>query len=149
MLGREVWLIRQARKRGRAAARLHGRIIALFLLIAATPSIVLAVMASVTLDRGLTHLLSDRMRGMIKNSLDIGDVYVSERIEIMRALALAMAADVGSAKRMFDQDREQFRERLSVVATNRAVALAEIIDGDRNVIEKVGTKIVPQDGDIK
>ena len=30
IVGREIWLIRQARRRGRAAARLHTRIIGLF-----------------------------------------------------------------------------------------------------------------------
>jgi two-component system nitrogen regulation sensor histidine kinase NtrY len=59
-------------------------------------------------------------------------------VEIMRVLALAMAADVGSAKRLFDQDRDQFRERLSVVTTNRGLALVEIVDADLNVIEKAG-----------
>src|SRR4051812_22686023 len=38
VIGRELWLILQARRRGRAAARLHVRIIALFSLIAAGPA---------------------------------------------------------------------------------------------------------------
>src|SRR5438309_9075776 len=42
-IGREVWRVLQARRRGRAAARLHVRIVALFSLIAAVPAILVAV----------------------------------------------------------------------------------------------------------
>ncbi len=52
----------QARRRGRAGARLHVRIVGLFSVIAAAPAILVAVVASVTLDRGLDRLFSTRTR---------------------------------------------------------------------------------------
>ncbi len=48
---REVWKIVQARRRGRAAARLHVQIVGLFSVIAAVPAILVAVVASITIDR--------------------------------------------------------------------------------------------------
>src|SRR3977135_3244999 len=57
---REVWGVVQARRRGRAAARLHVRIVALFSVIAAVPAVLVAVVASVPLDRGPAHLFSER-----------------------------------------------------------------------------------------
>jgi len=54
----EVWRIVQSRRRGRAAARLHVRIIGLFSVVAAVPAVLVAVVASVTLDRGLDQLFS-------------------------------------------------------------------------------------------
>src|SRR4051812_2546575 len=56
IIAHEVWLVVQARRRGRAAARLHVQIVALFAVIAAVPAILVAVVASVTLDRGLDRL---------------------------------------------------------------------------------------------
>src|SRR6201999_2670995 len=47
-IGREVWLVVQARRRGRAAARLHVQIVGLFAVIAAVPTILVALGASVT-----------------------------------------------------------------------------------------------------
>src|SRR5262245_41390073 len=47
VIAREVWGVVQARRRGRAAARLHVRIVALFSIVAAVPVIVVAVVASV------------------------------------------------------------------------------------------------------
>src|ERR1700704_4743210 len=47
-----------SRRRGRAAARLHVRIVGLFSVVAAVPAILVAVVASVTLERGLDRLFS-------------------------------------------------------------------------------------------
>jgi len=140
LVGREVWLILQARRRGRAAARLHVRIIGLFSLIAAAPALLISIFASVTLDRALERPFSARTLEMIDNSLAIADVYVPAQADYMRGQALVMAVDLGFGKRMFDADREQFRQRFSAIAASRGLALAEIIDGDLNVIEKAGTK---------
>ncbi len=141
LIGRELWLILQARRRGRAAARLHVRIIALFSLVAAAPAILVAVVASVTLDRGLDRLLSTRTLGMMENSMVMADVYVADRAEAVRAQALAMALDLSVGRRLFDQDREQFRQRFTVVAANRGLAVAQIIDRDLAVIEKAESKV--------
>src|SRR3954453_15649221 len=94
IIGRELWLILQARRRGRAAARLHVRIIALFSLIAAAPAILVAIVASVTLDRGLDRLLSTRTQAMMENSMVMADVYVADRAEAVRGQALAMAIEL-------------------------------------------------------
>ena len=58
VIGREVWHVVQARRHGRAGARLHVRIVGLFSVIAAVPAILVAIVASVTLDRGLDRLFS-------------------------------------------------------------------------------------------
>src|SRR5438034_7960778 len=58
VIAREVWGVVQARRRGRAASRLHVRIVALFSIIAAVPAIAAAGRASATLDRRIDRLLS-------------------------------------------------------------------------------------------
>ncbi len=72
----------QARRRGRAAARLHVRIVALFSVIAAVPAILVAVVASVTLDRGLDRLFSQQTQSLIENSLIVAEAYVREHVQI-------------------------------------------------------------------
>src|SRR5918995_6775683 len=68
VIAREVWGVVQARRRGRAAARLHVRIVALFSVIAAVPAVLVAIVASVTLDRGLDRLFSRQISSVIENS---------------------------------------------------------------------------------
>jgi two-component system nitrogen regulation sensor histidine kinase NtrY len=141
LIGRELWQILQARRRGRAAARLHVRIIALFSLIAAAPAVIVAIMATITLDRGLDQFLSTRTRMLLENSLATANIYVGDRAQQLRSISLAMVADLGTGKRVFDQDREQFRQGFTLLAAKGGLAVAQIVDGNLNVIENADTKI--------
>src|SRR3982074_342515 len=71
VIGAERWQIVQARRHGRAGARLHVRIIGLFSVVAAVPAILVAVVASITLDRGLAPLFSTRIQSVIETSLTV------------------------------------------------------------------------------
>ncbi len=53
LIGREVGRLLKARRRGRAAARLHVRIVSLFSVVALTPALLVAIFAAITLDAGL------------------------------------------------------------------------------------------------
>src|SRR3954469_8131749 len=64
---REVWKVVQARRRGRAAARLHVQIVSLFSVIAVLPAVLVSIVANVTLDRGLDRLFSGPTKAVISN----------------------------------------------------------------------------------
>src|ERR1700689_1165474 len=117
IIGREVWVVIQARRRGSAGSRLHIQIVSLFAVIAAVPTILVAVVASTTLDRALDRFFSTRMRAMIEQSVTVADAYLSEHAQNLRAEDMAMAFDVNRAKPLFDQDRERFRQFLTSQAT--------------------------------
>ena len=136
----EVWMVVQARRRGRAAARLHIRIVALFSVIAAVPAILVAVVASVTLDRGLDRLFSTRTKAVIENSLIVADAYLREHAQLIRGDIMAMAFDVSRAKPLFDQDRDRFRQFFTAQAAVRGLPSAAIIDGDGKVVERAEAK---------
>jgi len=75
---REVWQMIQARRRGRAAARLHVQIVSLFSVIAVLPAVLVAIVANVTIDRGLDRLFSGPTREVIQNSLIVANAYLHE-----------------------------------------------------------------------
>jgi len=133
---REVWVVVQARRRGRAGSRLHVQIVSLFAVIAAVPTILVAVVASTTLDRGLDRFFSTRTRAMIEQSMIVADAYVSEHFQAMRGEVMAMAFDVARAKPLFDQDRDRFRKFLSAQATGRGLSAALIIKPDGATVER-------------
>ena len=136
IIGREVWVVVQARRRGRAGSRLHVQIVGLFAVIAAVPTILVAVVASTTLDRGLDRFFSTRTRAMIEQSLIVDDAYVSEHAQAIRGEDLAMAYDLGRAKPLFDQDRDRFRKFLTSQATGRGLSAALIITPDGQTVER-------------
>src|ERR1700737_2693348 len=135
-IGQEVWGVIQARRRGRAAARLHVRIVGLFSVIAAVPAVLVAVVASVTLDRGLDRLFSQQTQSMIENSLIVADAYVREHAQFARADAIAIAIELARAKPLFEQSREQFHQFVAVQASIRGLPAVLVLDKGLNVVEQ-------------
>src|SRR6266436_5799742 len=125
---REVWQMIQARRRGRAAARLHVQIVSLFSVIAVLPAVLVAIIANVTIDRGLDRLFSGPTREVIQNSLIIAHAYVQEHAQVIRGDILGMANDVAHSRPLFDLDRGTFRELLTASAASRNLPGAMIID---------------------
>jgi two-component system, NtrC family, nitrogen regulation sensor histidine kinase NtrY len=136
IIGREVWVVIQARWSERAGSRLHIQIVSLFAVIAAVPTILIAVVASTTLDRGLDRFFSTRTRAMIEQSQIVASAYVNEHGEAIHGEILAMAYDLGRAKQVFDQDRDQFRKFLTAQATGRNLSVAIIITPDGSTVER-------------
>jgi len=138
---REVWQVVQARRRGRAAARLHVQIVSLFSVIAVLPAVLVAIVANVTIDRGLDRLFSGPTRQVIQNSLVIARAYTNEHAQLISGDILGMANDIAHARPLYDQDRRTFRELLTASATSRNLPSAVLIDKDRNVLESAQTGI--------
>jgi two-component system nitrogen regulation sensor histidine kinase NtrY len=136
IIGREVWRVVQSRRHGHAGSRLHIQIVSLFAVIAAVPTILVAFVASTTLDRGLDRFFSTRTRALIEQSLIVANAYVNEHAEAIRNEDLAMAYDVTRAKPLFDQNRDQFRTFLTSQATGRALAAAIILEPDGSTVER-------------
>ena len=141
---REVWQVIQARRRGKAAARLHVQIVSLFSVIAVLPAVVVAIVANITLDRGLDRLFSGPTRAAIENSLNIAHAYVNEHAYLINGDILGMANDLSNARPLFDQDRQSFFELLTNNATLRNLPGAMLIDKDRNVLVTAQTGIQQQ-----
>ena len=138
---REVWLVVQARRRGRAAARLHVQIVGLFSVIAVLPAVLVAVVANVTIDRGFDRLFSGPTREVIQNSLIVARAYLNEHAQLIRGDILGIAGDLSRARPLFDQDRGTFRELLTASAAARNLPGAILIDKDRNILESAQTGI--------
>ena len=141
IIGREVWKVVQARRRGRAGSRLHVQIVGLFAIIAAVPTVLVSVVASTTLDRGLDRFFSTRTRAMIEQSMIVANAYVSEHIAAIRGDLLAMAYDLGRAKPIFDSDRDQFQKIMSGQAAGRNLSAALLLKSDGSTVDKAGATI--------
>jgi two-component system nitrogen regulation sensor histidine kinase NtrY len=141
IITREVWQVVQARRRGRAAARLHVQIVGLFSVIAVVPAVLVAIVANITIDRGFDRLFSGPTREVIENSVIIARAYMQDRAQLINGDILGMANDIANARPLFDQDRRTFRELLTASAATRNLPGAMIIDKDLNVLESAQTGI--------
>src|SRR3954451_1536312 len=138
---REVWQVVQARRRGRAAARLHVQIVSLFSVIAVLPAVLVSIVANVTIDRGLDRLFSGTTKAAIENSLIVASAYLNENAQLIRGDILGMANDIANARPLFDQDRRSFREMLTASAASRNLPGAMLLDKETNVLETAQTGI--------
>ena len=113
LIGREVHRICMARRRGKAASRLHVRIVAMFSLVAAIPAILVAVIASITLDIGLDRWFELRTKTIVNSSLSIAEAYVQENARNLQGTTLSMAYDLDNARPLYSLDRTGFRDLMT------------------------------------
>ncbi len=144
IIGREVWHIVQARRRGSAGARLHIQIAILFSVIAVVPAVLVAVVASINLDRGLDRLFLIRTRAVMENSVIVSQAYLNEHERSIQAETNFMAADVARAKPQFDQDIDRFRQFFTTQALLRSMPAAMMLRSDQSVIVKADIRLPPE-----
>ncbi len=130
----EFWLMIQARRRGRAAARLHVQIVALFSAIAMVPAIYVAVVAYVTIDRGLDRLFSKTTRAAVEAAFVIANGYMNEHAQLIQDDALGLAGDLLRVRVLFDQDLRSFTDVLRASTSYRKLLGAVIIDANANIV---------------
>ncbi len=141
LIGREAWRIWSARRRGRAASRLHVRIVAMFSLVAAIPAILVAIIASVTLDIGLDRWFELRTKVIVSSSLSIAEAYVQENARSLQGTTLSMAYDLdqGQVRTLYDLDRNGFLAFLTRQAVVRGLAHAALIREDGSLVTAART----------
>lgn len=135
-----VGLLR-AKRRGRAGANLHVRIALLFGVVAVVPAILVAVIASITLDRGLDRWFSDRTRSMLTNAVGIAQAYVRDYSFSTRSDLENLANDISRLRPMFDENRERFRQILTGQAAVRGIPAAMMVRGDHTLVERAEINI--------
>ena len=140
IIAREVWQIMAARRSGRAGARLHVRIVGLFSIIAAAPAILVAIVASVTLDRGLDRLFSTRTRAAIENSLVVAEAYLRDHAQIVRSDIMVMAFDLARAEPVLKSDHAKLTQFLTFQASVRGLAAAIVLDKNLHVVARANVK---------
>ena len=141
IIAREVWNVVQARRRGRAAAKLHVQIVGLFSVIAVLPAVLVAIVANVTIDRGLDRLFSGPTKEVIQNSLIVANAYLHEHAQLIRGDIIGMANDISNARPLYDQDRGTFRQLLTSSAKARNLPGAMLIDKEGHLLETAQTGI--------
>jgi two-component system, NtrC family, nitrogen regulation sensor histidine kinase NtrY len=141
IIGREVWHIVQARRRGSAGARLHVQIAILFSVIAVLPAVLVAVVASVNFDRGFDRQFLIRTHAVMENSVIVSQAYLNEHERSIQAETNFMASDVAKAKPLFDQDIDRFHQGFTTQALLRNMPVAMMLRSDQSVILKADIRL--------
>jgi two-component system nitrogen regulation sensor histidine kinase NtrY len=130
----QIFGLWRARRRQAAGAGLHVRIVSLFTGVALVPAILLAVFASVSLDRGLDQWFSARTKSIIKDSVEVANAYLNEHGKIIRSDLVGMARDLESGSQLLAENREGFQRYAGALAVERRLPYAFIIDANGQIV---------------
>lgn len=141
LVGREVWNLIKARKRGRAAARMHIRIVGLFGVVAALPAIVVAIIAGITLDLGLARIFEARTKTIVDSSISVARSYVREATGTLQGNTVNMAFFLGRNQQLFNLDRQGFSNLMTGQARALGLIGAQVVDRNGQVIVKANVPV--------
>jgi len=131
---REVRVLLRARRRGRAAARMHIRIVGLFGVVAAFPAIVVAIIAGITLDLGLDRIFDTRTRTIVDNSISVAQSYVNEATESLNSDAVNMGLFLNRNLDRLRLDPRSFQQIMTGQARARGLAGVSIVRQDGTTV---------------
>ncbi|WP_072378301.1 PAS domain-containing sensor histidine kinase [Hyphomicrobium sp. NDB2Meth4] len=122
-------LARAWRKRT-PGARLHIRIVGLFSIIAALPTILLAVGATVTFARSLDGWFATSTRAIVLSSRDVANAYLDEHGQVIRTDIVNMARDLDMAAGSIAGDPMRLQRLVMVQAGLRDLPAAYIVNSE-------------------
>lgn len=96
LIGRRIAKRRAARSPVGGGGRLHVRLVALFSVIAAVPTLLVVIFASLLFQYGVEFWFSDRARGMLENAGELAQGYYQERQREVADETITMAGDLRS-----------------------------------------------------
>lgn len=86
--------VRRAEHGGLGTGLLHTRLVALFSIIAAVPTVMVAIFASFLLQSGLEFWFSNKARGMLENSVEIARTTYQQEVDRVGLETTTMAGDL-------------------------------------------------------
>ena len=126
LIGRRVAILITNRRKGLAGAHLHLRLVALFAGIAAVPTLLVVVFASLLFQFGVQFWFSDRVKTILDSSNQVAQAYVEENRQRIGDDIVVMAADVASYARDFGEGTPLYRRGLDFQVAGRTLTEAAV-----------------------
>ncbi|MGL6044119.1 MAG: HAMP domain-containing protein, partial [Sandaracinobacteroides sp.] len=126
LIARRVAILIANRKAGRAGAQLHVRLVALFAALAAAPTILVVIFASLLFQFGVQFWFSDRAKTVLDNADRVAQAYVEENKSRILADIRAMGGDLSTYSTDFGIGSQAFREGLAFQVAARNLSEAAV-----------------------
>ena len=138
LLSRKFAMAR-AEKGGLAGGQLHTRLVALFSVVAAVPTVMVAIFASLLFQSGLEFWFSDKAKGMIENSVELARTTYSREVERVSLQTVTMSRDLSGYLRAVSINDPLFADGFGRQVLQRELSEAAIIQVDRKgVVRSLG-----------
>ncbi len=134
IVGFQIVKLLKARKRQAAGAGLHFKIAGLFSLVALFPAILLAIFATVSIERNFDALFSNRVKSIVNNSVEVAQSYLAESGQVIRADMMGIARELEENTAAYRDDKEAFDRLFSAVVSMRSLPSAFLIDSQGKLL---------------
>jgi two-component system nitrogen regulation sensor histidine kinase NtrY len=147
-----LWGRRVAKKRAAQSpigggGRLHVRLVALFSVIAAVPTILVVIFASLLFQYGVEFWFSDRARAMLENAGELAQGYYQEKRQEVAAETVTMAGDLRDYLAQARSDSPEFAEGYGWQVLSRKFSESAIVtispDGSAHTLAMVNPDARP------
>ncbi len=128
IIGFQVIKLLKARKRQAAGAGLHFRIAGVFSLVALFPAVLLAIFATVSIDRVFDTFFSNNVKSIVSNSVEVAQSYIQESGQVIRSDMAGIARELEENAAFYREDKPAFDKLFAAVVSLRAVPSAFVID---------------------
>jgi len=122
------------RKSGAAGAGLHGRLVALFTLVAVAPAIIVAVFSALFLNFGVQAWFNERVSTALQQSKAVTTAYLNEHKKTIQTEALAIADDIEFSMTRLNADLRDISGILTKHANVRSLSMAVVIGSSEKVL---------------
>ena len=141
--------VRRAEQGGLGSGRLHVRLVALFTAIAAVPTVLVAIFASVLFQSGLEFWFSNRARNMLENTVEVAQGVYRYELSQVGSQATTMAGDLTSYLQKAALDDPQFQTGLAFQTYQRALNEAAILKvGPKGEVQTLAVATGGKDLDV-
>ncbi len=110
MVARRLAIRRTVRSDIGGKARLHVRLVALFSIIAAVPTLLVVIFASMLFQSGVKFWFSDQAQTVLRSAENVSQIYQSEHSDRLRLDVQVMGADVVDRINRFGSESQAFRD---------------------------------------
>ena len=127
--------IRRAEHGGLGSGRLHVRLVALFSAIAAVPTVLVAIFASLLFQSGIEFWFSNRARGMLENTVQVASASYNREVERVENETATMSGDLGGYLRQITIEDPAFANRFGqqVLYRNLSEAIIFTYGADKQI----------------
>jgi two-component system, NtrC family, nitrogen regulation sensor histidine kinase NtrY len=143
IVGFQIVKLLKARKRQAAGAGLHFKIAGVFSLVALFPAVLLAIFATVSIDRTFNAFFSNRVKSIVNNSVEVAQSYMQESGQVIRSDMAGIAREIEENAALYRDDKAAFDRLFAAVVSIRAVPSAFIIDSKGNLLSSASSEGTP------
>ncbi|WP_408015275.1 sensor histidine kinase NtrY-like [Sandaracinobacteroides hominis] len=126
LIARRVAILIANRRAGRAGAQLHVRLVALFAGLAAAPTILVVIFASLLFQFGVQFWFSERAKTVLDNADRVAQAYVDENKSRILDDIVAMGQDISNYSVDFGLGSPAFRQGLELQVQYRNLSEAAV-----------------------